>query len=207
MTDAPVLNIDTIVADETKTPATLTPEEKTFLETNKVDLTTDERNRFGITVDPIKPVVRTQPTAPATKPDEGGEDEEITPEDKKNIGKVVGEIVDPLLKQTRELQQTTEINNFLQFKPDYAKYRESIKAQMDAHPTLTVADAARISAADDLMKIGARKEREAAKKAKETQGGGNTARPTSGGATKDWSKASKEDFKAKQAEVLGRTGA
>ena len=205
MIDTPELSIETILADETKTTATLTPEEKTFIDTNKDQLTTDERTRFGIAVEPVKPVVREGVTTPAKK--EGEDDEELDPDDKKKIGKVVGEAMDPVLKQQRTLQQTTEINGFIQTNPSFAKYSEGIKAQMDAHPTLTVRDAATIVAGDDLMKMGARAEREAKKQADSTKGGGSSARPAGGGKGKDWGTASKEDFAAKRAEVLGRTGA
>jgi len=60
-------------------------------------------------------------------------------------------------------------------------------------------------AANEMMKIGAAKEREAQGKVDKTKSPGTTVRKTEGG-NKDWHTASKEDFEAQRNKVLGRQG-
>lgn len=207
-------NIDDIVV---KDPATLTSEEKTFLETNKEQLTSIELTKFGLS-DGGKgdsgvnndDAAAAAAAAAASKKDSGvnndDDDDDTDPEDKKRIAKEVSKLVDPVLKETREIKQNAAIATFVQANPDYAPYQNAIKGVMNQHPTLTAAQAASIAAGSDMMKIGARKERAAAAKARSTQGGGSSSRNNNQGG-KDWGSATKEEFEAQRAKVLGRVGA
>jgi len=60
-----------------------------------------------------------------------------------------------------------------------------------------------LASSKDQQKIGARKEREASKKAKSTISGGSPARKPSGGA-KDWDKASNKEVELQIARAKGQ---
>jgi hypothetical protein len=153
----------------------------------------------------IEPEVRGTGPEPTPEPKkEEGEDEEVLPEDKKVISRVVSEALSPLQKQLQEQADQAELTNFVTENPEYAKYKQSITVYMKhpAYRNIPVKNIAAIVASKDLQKIGAQKEREAQAAANATKGGGSSARVAPGG--KDWTKASKEEFEAKRAEVFGR---
>ena len=149
----------------------------------------------------IEPEVRRK--SDATPPSEE-EDEEIDPDDQRRISKVVSKEVG---SKVQELDNKMEVYQFVTSKPEFAKYQNQILRYM-AHPAyanIPVHNIAAIVASKDLMKMGAAKERETQEKVNQTKNPGSSVRKPSGG-TPDWKTASKEDFEAQKAKVLGRQG-
>lgn len=202
------LNIEDVVAlDPTDTTA-FTDAHKTFLEEHKDELTTDELTKFGFEVPSVTPVIRT-PDEEEDKSKKGKEDEgddDFGDDDtEKEVNKLVDKKLDPILKRNQEIQDRTEIASFLGASPEFGKYKASIEAHVKDpnYRNIPIDRIAKMIAADDLMKIGARKEREAQRQADSTRNNSSSARKASG-ATKDWSTASREDMAAKRAEILGQ---
>lgn len=221
MTDAnnpdnttPELNLDDVVNTN---PEELSDEQKTFLDENKENLTPEQKEKFGIkeeavvpNLDDIEPETRGGKKE-VKKDDEppADDDTEIDPEDKKNIGKVVKEHLAPVtesLKQVQELRDRAEVDGLITDKPEYKPYRAVILKYMahSAYKDIPAHNIAAIVAARDLEKIGAKKERDAKKKADDTKNPGNQVRKTGG--KMDWGKASKADFEAQRAKVLNQQG-
>lgn len=158
---------------------------------------------------PIEPVTRVpvEPATPESKEEEeGAEGEGMTPSDKKVVSTIITKQLDPVQKRLEEQSNLIETTNFIAANPDYSKYRESIIKHMNhpAYRNIPVDRIAKMVAGDDLIKIGAQREREAAQKAASTKAGGSSARIQPSG--KDWLTASKDDFEAQKAAVLGRQG-
>jgi len=200
----PEITLETVVE---VAPEELSDEQKTFLQENTDNLTDEQKEVYKEVIekkeeepnlDDIEPEVRSEKKKEEGKPG-GDEDDEIDPDDEKTIGKVVKKQLTGVTAQLEKVQRLTdeaEVTAFIQVKPEYGKYRGVILKYL-AHPdykNIPVHNIAAIVASKDLQKLGAQKEREAAQKAKDTQGGGSTARKA-GGKT-DWHTASKEEFEA-----------
>lgn len=201
----------TIESVTTVEPADLNDTQKGFLEEHKEELSDEQAEKYGIVkeikAEDIKPESRGgELTTPAesAKGEEGEDDEEILPEDKKVISKVVSDALTPIQKQLQDQADRAELNNFISEQPEFAKYKTVIEVYMrhPAYRNIPVKNIAAIVASKDLQKIGAQKEREAQAATNATKGGGSTTRVVPG--EKDWSRASKEEFEAKKAEVFGR---
>jgi hypothetical protein len=131
--------------------------------------------------------------------------EDIDAEDIKTIGTIVEKQTAGVKKQLQDTIDRQEVDSFIAEKPEYAKYKPVILKYLQ-HPVyskIPVKNIAAIVASNDLMKIGAKKEREAQKKADDTKTNGGGARTNAGGST-DWLAAPKDDFEAKKREVLQR---
>lgn len=152
-------------------------------------------------IEDVEPEVRRKAEEKSTPVDE---DEEIDPEDQKRISKIVEKQVGSKLQ---EVENKMEVNAFVTSKPEFAKYQSQILKYMThpAYANIPVHNIAAIVASKDLVKIGAAKEREAQAKVASTKNPGTTIRKPSGGSV-DWKTASKEDFEAQKARVLGRQG-
>lgn len=187
-----------------------TEDHQKFLEEHKSELTTDELTKFGFQVEPIKPEARGGGDSGASDSGAAGDTgigDELDPDDKKEIQRQVEQGLAPFRKANQELQNKVEVDSFLAINPDYKKYEQAIRDHIadPAYSRVPVARIAAMIAAPDLMKIGARKEREAAARAKQTQNGGGASAPRAPqGAGKDWGSASKEEFEKKKAEVLSQ---
>lgn len=196
-------------------PDALSDEQKTFLETKVEDLTDEQAESFGLKKappPPVEPELRKKP--PAKKPDEPPTklDDEVDSEDAAMIGKVVAKAIKPLQDQiagqTEGLQANTdakEVDALIREKPEFESYRDKILVYMKdpSYSNIPAGNIAKIVAGDDLMKMGAEKEREAVTDTAKTKGVGGTARKPEGEG-KNWLTATKEEFEAKRAEVLGR---
>lgn len=150
----------------------------------------------------IEPEVRRKAEEKSNKDED---EEEIDPEDQKRISKIVGKEVG---SKVQELDNKMEVFQFVTSKPEFAKYQNNILKYM-AHPAyanIPVHNIAAIVASKDMQKIGAAKERAAQNQVNTTKNPGTTIRKPAPG-TKDWTTASKEDFDAQRAKVLGRQGA
>lgn len=165
----------------------------------EVEEETPKEEEEDIDLEKITPEVRRQREVEAKE-----EEEDIDDEDKKRISKIVQKEVGGKLV---EIENKAEVQAFVASKPEFAKYQGVILKYM-AHPdyaNIPVHNIAAIVASKDMMKIGAAKEREAQQKVASTKSPGNSVRKLEGGA-KDWHSASKEDFEAQKAKVLGRQG-
>ena len=133
------------------------------------------------------------------------EDTETYPDDEELISKVTSKKIGPLEKKLDHLATVSEVDAFIQSKPEYSKYRATMikHAEHPAYSKIPVSFIANALAAKDQQKIGAAKERAAQKKVDETRGAGKGVRDVSPGET-DWRKVSNDAFEKKRAEVLGR---
>ena len=206
--DPPELVLDEVV--EVK-PDELSDEQTTYLQENADELSDEQKETFKDVLkkggeeeddDPedIDPESRTTP--PTKKKKDGEEEEEeVDPEDKARIDK----IVDDKLKAAGvgDTRDQMELDAVIRENPELSKHRANALKYMKAHPSLVARDAMRIVSADDQQRLGAEKERKAAEKAKNTRGGGNSARQPKG-AGKDWGAASPEEVADKKAEILNR---
>jgi hypothetical protein len=129
----------------------------------------------------------------------------VDPDDVKTIEDIVDKKTMGVKKTLKELQDMSEIDSFVAQNPEYAKYKGAIIKhwQDPVYNRIPVKRVAVMIASEDLIKLGAQKEREAQIKADSTKTTGSTVRTQDMG-TKDWSKASKEDFEAQKRKVLGQ---
>ncbi len=184
--------------EETETPELKDNEEPTKPKDEEVK---DDVEKEEEVVDPDKIEVETR------KKDEDKVDygEEIDPDDIKTIGSIVEKQTLGLKKQLQETQDRVEVEAFIQEKPEFAKYRPIIMKYLQ-HPVyskIPVKNIASMVAANDLMKLGAKKEREAQIKADATRSGGTAVRKDQGGQT-DWSRVPKDAFEAQKRKILGQ---
>jgi hypothetical protein len=200
--------------------------QKTFLRESTDDLTDEQKETFkGVleeeeeeeVVDPTKVKVKTRVKTKKPKvveEDEGDEEDgDVDPDDEKTIGKVVKTAIKPIedkldaqTKRSQKLADEAEVDAHIRDNPEYKKYRGVILKYMK-HPSydnIPAASVAAIVSAEDQQKIGAKKEREAAEKVKETQGGGSSSRKPEGGKI-DWDKATPKEMAAKRQEILDRS--
>ena len=185
----------------------LNDDHKTFLEEHKAELTPEQAEKFGITVEKeeeekdepidinaINPEVRNLPK----EKKEGEEDDE---EDE--VAKTVRTKVDETIRPIKDKQ---EVDDYIRDNPHFQKYAPVILKYMQnpAYANIPVKNLAPMVASNDLMKIGAKMEREAQKKVADTKDGGTQVRKPSGGAKVDWNTASRDEFAAQKAKVLGQ---
>jgi hypothetical protein len=131
--------------------------------------------------------------------------EDIDQEDIKVIGSIVEKQTAGVKKQLQETQDRLEVEAFISERPEFAKYKPTIikYLQHQAYNMIPFKNIASMVAANDLMKLGAIKERETQAKADATKAPGTTARKPGGTAT-DWLKAPKDDFESQKRRVLGQ---
>lgn len=131
--------------------------------------------------------------------------EDIDPEDVKTIGKIVEKQTESVKKQLQETRDRLEVDSFVAERPEFGKYKPVILKYLQ-HPVyskIPVRNIASMVAANDLLKLGAQREREAQAKAESTKPIGNPVRRAESEAT-DWTKVSKEAFEAHKRKVLGQ---
>jgi hypothetical protein len=200
-------------------PEKLSDDQKTFLKDNLGELSDEQKETFKEVieeeeepkdVDPKKVKIETrtkEPKKPKEPAPTGDDDDEIDPEDKAHIEKVVDDKLTDFsgkLDEVQKVKDQQEVDGYIGDNPEFKIYR-GVMLKYLAHPAyknVPVKNIAAMVAAGDLQKLGAKKEREAAKKAKDTQGGGQTVRKPGKGKI-DWKTASKEVFEKKKNEVMG----
>jgi len=209
------MNIEDFTTDRDLTKQPLRQDEQDFLNSNADDLPDDVAEHYGVEKS-APPFIPKAPESPPNKPsDDNTDDEEdddlIDPEDEKRIGKILDKKVAPILQQTQEQANTMAVDNFIRSMteqvPTASKYRDAMlqTLKVPGYSHLSPQEVFNIVAGAELMRLGAKKEREAATRARSTQNNVNLpGRPSGGSASKDWSQASAEEFAAKKAEVLGR---
>ena len=158
-------------------PEELSDGQKTFLEENKGDLTDEQATKFGIEkgeeeepidTDAITPETRTEVKKPEPPKTEG---DDVDPDDKEMVGKVVKEELGGIREDIRETKDQVEVDSYIRDNPEYSKYRAvALKFMKDpSYNNIPARNIMAMVASKDLQKIGAQKEREAIAKAKETQ--------------------------------------
>lgn len=205
-------------------PEDLSDPQKTFLQDNVDNLSDDQKKTFSDVIkkeggdegdekgktdpDDVKIATRgkiKKEEEKGDKGDEGDEGSEVDPADEKTIKKVVRETLEEA--GVGSTKDQVEIDAFIRSKPEYEKYRGlMLKYASDpSHKNVAIHNIAAIVSAEDQQKIGAQRERDATKKAKDTGSPGTSARKPEG-ETKNWANATKEEYDAKRAEVLQRQG-
>ncbi len=210
--DNPNNNEEELVLDDVVevAPDDLSDEQKTFLEENKADLSDEQAEKFGLEKEEepedVEPETRTKSTEKPKdeKPEE--EEEDVDPDDKATISKVVDEKLDQVTKDVRDTKDQIEVDAYIRDNPEYAKYRPLALKYMKnpAYNNIPARNIIAIVAGADQQKIGAKKEREATAKVKETQGGGTSARKPKAGEI-DWGTATPKEIAAKKAEIIEKS--
>lgn len=167
----------------------------------------DEDGEEDINVDDYTPEIRGDDGRDDGVNNDGGndeDDEDLDIDDKKAINKVIDQKLTPLQKQIQKQNDEIEVNSYIVDNPELAKYKPVILKYMNnsAYKNVPVKNIAAIVSANEMQRIGARKERDAARKANNTKNKGSQARKPDGGKV-DWLNASKEEFNKKLAEVKG----
>ncbi len=165
------------------------------------DSSEDPINPDDVEVDTRGEVKPKKPDAPA-KPSES--DEDIDAEDQKTITTIVQRETAEIKKSNRALEDKVDVDSFIRDNPQFSRYRGTMLKHMghESYKNVSVKNIAAIVSAEDMQKLGAKKEREASEKAKETEDKGGSARKTIGGKV-DWHNASTEAFNKKLGEIKG----
>lgn len=130
--------------------------------------------------------------------------EDIDADDVKTIGTIVEKQTAGVKKALQDAQDRLEVDSFVQDKPEFAKYKPVILKYLQ-HPIyskIPVKNIAAMVASSDLVKLGAKREREAQDRANSTRNSGNPVRKSDGGVT-DWSRVSKDEFENQKRRILG----
>lgn len=142
--------------------------------------------------------------------EEGGEgeaDDEIAPEDEALITKVIAKKFAPIIDKTQSAEDEREISEFLAKNPEFTPFEAKARRYI-AHPSrrnLPVESVFYEVAGKELLKIGAKRQREADEKALDTQTGGGSARGGEGGKSV-WD-LTKDEFEAEQEEIRRKQSA
>ena len=133
--------------------------------------------------------------------DDADEDDEIDPADRKVIAQVVTPMLKPLLEKSLQAEDEAEVSDFLKANPDFKPYEAKARQWM-THPSrrnLPIKSIFYEVAGDDLMKIGAKRAKDAEDEANRSGAGGGNSRGSEGGTSvKD---LSKEEFAKKQEDI------
>jgi len=160
------------------------------------DSSKDDEEDDDINPDDYDPEVRKE----AKKDEDEDEDDDLDPDDKKTISKVIDKRLSPVEQQIQRQNDEIEINNYLVENPEMSKYKPVMLKylQHPAYSNIPVKNIAAMVASKDMQKLGAKKEREASRKANETRQRGsqaNNSKPV------DWLTAPKKDFEAELQRV------
>lgn len=130
--------------------------------------------------------------------------EDIDPDDAKTIGSIVEKQTASVKAKLQDTQDRLEVDQYVAQNPQFDRYKPVILKYMKhpAYSRIPVKNIAAMVAADELVSMGAKAEREAQIKADSTKTKGSTAR-TPVGAKADWKKASKDAFEAQRRKVMG----
>lgn len=132
--------------------------------------------------------------------------EDVDPDDIKIISRIVEKQTESVKKQLQEAQDRLEVDDFVSKNPEFNKYKPVIMKYL-SHPVyskIPVKNIAAMVASNDLLRIGARKEREAQAKADATKNPVQPVRKPEANQV-DWSRVSKNDFEAQKRRILGQS--
>ena len=192
--------------DETTINETTTPETEETTETPETTETEEETPEVEEVVEDVEPETRNTPKKEDKGNNDNNDDDDVDPDDEKVINNIVNKAVNPIREQLQTQLDQAEISNFITGNPEYAKYTKQIGTYMkhEAYRNIPIQNIAAIVSAKDMQKLGAKKERAAQAKVAETRGVGSNTRATEA-VNKDWGSASKEDYQAHLAKVMGQT--
>lgn len=199
MTD---INNDTPIEETVEETVDPEVEVKVEEETSNEDVTEEkETEEEEEVIDPEKITIETR--GKDEEPVDYGAD--IDPDDAKTIGSIVEKQTAGVKKQLQDTADRLEVDAFIQEKPEFSKYKSTILkyVQHPVYSKIPVKNIAAMVASDDLLKIGAKKEREAQARADSTKSAGTQVRKPEGG-SKDWKTASKQEFEEQKRRVLGQ---
>lgn len=130
--------------------------------------------------------------------------EDIDPDDAQTIGKIVEKQTASVKQRLQDTQDRLEVDQYVAQNPQFDRYKPVILKYMKhpAYSRIPVKNIAAMVAADELISMGAKAEREAQIKADSTKTKGTMARKPVGAKT-DWKKAPKEAFEAQRRKVMG----
>jgi len=137
----------------------------------------------------------------AEEKNEDEDDDEIAPEDEALITKVVSKQFAPVFEKTAKEEDDKEVKSFLEENPDFKPYEAKARRYL-SHPSrrhLPVSAIFYEVAGTDLLKIGAKRGKEADQEADDTQTGGGSAREKEGEQSV-WD-LTPEEFAAKQQKL------
>jgi len=139
------------------------------------------------------------------KKEEGEEEDDTDPEDRSIIDKRVQRETAPIKEELQRQRDTNEVDGFIRDNPEFGKYRKVALKYManSSYGNIPAHNIMAIVSSRDQQKLGARRERIADKKARDTQSGGSSGRKGGVGA-KDWSKASPEEIQAQKNKIYER---
>lgn len=116
------------------------------------------------------------------QPDADSDNDEIAPEDEELINKVVTKTFAPLLEKTMQAEDEKEITDFIKENPDFSQFEGKARKYI-AHPSrrhLPIKSVFYEVAGDDLIRIGAERQKKADEEARQTQTGGGSNRVAEG---------------------------
>ena len=134
------------------------------------------------------------------------EDDEVNPEDENLITKVVLKKFAPIIEKQLAGEDEVELKDFIEKNPDFKAYESQARKFMQ-HPSRRMLPIKSIFyevAGDDLIKIGAKRQKDADELARRDNAGGGSARGTEG-AKPDYATMSDEEF-AKEREAVRQKG-
>jgi hypothetical protein len=213
------LNLEEVVALPVEE---LKEEHTTFLNEHVEELSDEQKETFKDVLKPVEPKNSDEEVVPEYRfapkkidekktDEEEEEDDEVDPNDKKLIGKMVEkglkpvkDLLDQQSQTTKTIQDQTEVDAFINVKPEAKPYRAKMLTYMKAehYNVLPIHSIFKIVAGDDLEKIGAEKERLAREKAEATHDNGSSVRPTTS-VGKDWNKATPQEIADQKAKIFG----
>lgn len=115
-------------------------------------------------------------------------------------------VMDPIVKERVEAQVDTDISSFTAAHPDFKPYAAKVR-KWALHPNregIPVRSIFYEVAGDDLMKIGAKRGKEADIKAKKDRTGGGSDDRDAGGSAEDVWKLTPAEFEKKQQEIRAK---
>jgi len=129
------------------------------------------------------------------------EDEDIDAEDARLIDKRISKAMTPLIQKQMLEEDESEINSFVKDNPDFAPYADKVR-KFAQHPTrkeMPIKSIFYEVAGDDLLRIGAKREKIATDKAKESGAGGGSG--IGGDVTKNVWSLTPSEFAAEQEKL------
>ena len=137
--------------------------------------------------------------------------DEFDPDDKAKIEGLVNKRLAPFQEKIIDATIESDLQNELAKHPEFKEYEGRIRSYVN-HPSrkdfikqgLPVSSVVYEAVAPYLMRAGAKAERVASKKAKDSQVNNNGGGNDKNNSVKDWSKASSDDVAAKRAEIFGQ---
>lgn len=191
------------MAEETQevieeTPQEEAPAEEEVVEEEEVE---EEVEEEPTSIDPDEYEIGVRDSDDDAEIDYG---DEIDPDDAKTIGAVVEKQTASVKQRLQETQDRVEVDEYVADNPQFSKYKPVILKHMKhpAYSKIPVKNIAAMVASEDLMKMGAKAEREAQSKADSTKTKGTTVRKPAGGSM-EWNKAPQDAVEDQIRKVKG----